>query len=1711
MYIKVHLRVFIGSSMKLRKPEFVNSFTMINNIQAFISQFVRMGSLKTFIISVILCTFGAYGAVAQNYERTTPHDQSGDMPRFEVSSAVTGSDGTMFMIDRRNGNLFVFDKEGVLKNTVNEFRGEPGSVGLRRPVAIALDHSNRLFIADDRNNEVYAIDSETFELLMKIGDRGRGPGEFRNIVDITVDHDGYLYVLDDSNERIDIFDQDGNFINWITGLTQNIPREFNNPVSIGIDGLNYLYVLETRPGRVHKLNMAGNHELTFAQFSESMNRVKSMVVFDNGHFAVLEEDTGAFNFFNSGGELLQRSGRQGRNPSPGIFREATKIVRSLQNPHELHIIDPGANVVQTYSYDYEPDDPTLRIDKFEVTTDREPVSAFHDAVFTENGRVYLIPEGNQSEVVALDLETRDVIFRVPVDQAHRLATDDDANLYVLDTHRRSREVKVFNNRGIFQFSVGQEISDPFRDPDDLVVLSDRSIVVADYRRESLYRWSGSGVFQSRMNMSDYGLESFKRLRADSQDNVYILDGDEKTIYRFKLDEGVRYPVVLSVYGLDPSSGKSEILWFDIDKSDQIHIFNEDTHQYHLYSWKIGGERTQYPQLQFRTGREGSDNRSFNRAQAVALNPYLMEFHVTQNRGRDVRTLGLLRRPPQPDIDQFYATVEDGFLKLSMISTGDVIVTGLAVEPEGSGHADADARWHQSGESVLLKNEAQSDQLLQYRISAESFGSFSQPSEPFYDYFGLAKYYASNSDFDSAFEQVVRAMDYYNLNEASQAAVAELLAGWGETVSRRGDGRLATLILRKTSALADDESDVHERIAQAFKELFNTKARRGEYAAIIRNLDNIKGIESQLVRDETLPELLGIAGNLTESNSENRISQGLRIYSQLAGWHPSNAEIPYLQGTAHFRLFEALNRGNAPYHVMNLRLNQALSATERGLAMIEDKGDLYNDTRLLELRIKTEMRNFTAVIDTAEKELSEQVPGLDESYVAQYYTLAGNAMMQTGDYSGAVYNFTMLLQLDEDNEEYLNYLAMAYLNNEQPEEARTMFRQLHIGNPDAAEYVGWIGQAEYELGNYAEATYQLEQAIEMNPKKIEFYGMLARAYFADRKYNESLEKFEISLSELRSSLEEARNRQAPQQVTRGLRDEISTNLLLYGRANMRMRNYARATSIFEELTDMHSDNGEYWYELGEAYRNNGAVYNAEDAFFRASNLDSGNDQFRRAYDSARETSDSYAAGQDPVRILNMNIDPIFPSLYRNYASSQSIGEMLVENNTEQVIANARLELSIGRFGAETLTVDLPVLSPRSNTSVPLFVSLDESILRNSSDQTVQLSAEIKYTHDGSERSATNSTNAVVHRRSAISWSDKRSLAAFISPGNDKIRSYVSSLNASFSGVADFDLPENIVRAIRVYTGLNNSGFVYQLDPNIGTRLQTGVLDDIQYPIETLQIKSGECDDFVTLFANLLESQGIRTAYIDVPGHVFFAFDTELSPLDIETQGLDPDRFIIRSDRVWMPVETTLIGRAPFHEAWRSGSDRWNEEFRAGNMPQLVAFEAAWRIYEPANFTPEGADLEFEINPEMEAEYENILRRIFDDINQGKKDHLYTRLQADPENLYLLNRYGVLLARSGDQDEAYELFNTALEINPQNASVHNNLANLYFQKRDYVRATHHYLSATQADESNPLLYVNLSRAYLELGNLSSADEAFSNAVALDETIKDLYDFIYNRINP
>jgi len=186
----------------------------------------------------------------------------------------------------------------------------------------------------------------------------------------------------------------------------------------------------------------------------------------------------------------------------------------------------------------------------------------------------------------------------------------------------------------------------------------------------------------------------------------------------------------------------------------------------------------------------------------------------------------------------------------------------------------------------------------------------------------------------------------------------------------------------------------------------------------------------------------------------------------------------------------------------------------------------------------------------------------------------------------------------------------------------------------------------------------------------------------------------------------------------------------------------------------------------------------------------------------------------------------------------------------------------------------------------------------------------------------SAEIMVHNRNA--WNGEiDKLGFFVTPDDEKVlqlrRKFLREKKPEDSTAAG-----NLAAAETIFAALGKMGLQYQRDPNIPFYRD----DRVQFATETIALRHGDCDDLVVLYASLLESTGINTAFVEVKdpqkesAHLYLLFDSGLLASESSMISSNEKRFIIRENTrgqsvIWIPVETTLVARG-FEEAWKTGA-------------------------------------------------------------------------------------------------------------------------------------------------------------------------------------------------
>jgi len=190
--------------------------------------------------------------------------------------------------------------------------------------------------------------------------------------------------------------------------------------------------------------------------------------------------------------------------------------------------------------------------------------------------------------------------------------------------------------------------------------------------------------------------------------------------------------------------------------------------------------------------------------------------------------------------------------------------------------------------------------------------------------------------------------------------------------------------------------------------------------------------------------------------------------------------------------------------------------------------------------------------------------------------------------------------------------------------------------------------------------------------------------------------------------------------------------------------------------------------------------------------------------------------------------------------------------------------------------------------------------------------------------------VIHNRNA--WNGEiDKLHLYLDTENPDIRAFARSAALAVeeqSGVY-------IQRAAAIFNRLAELGIQYLPDPNIPFYQD----DRVQFADETLDLGSGDCDDLTVLYASMLESIGIQTAFVQVRdpekeiAHLYVILNTGATLENSHVVSSNEKRFIVRENSagvntIWLPVETTMLDQ-DFESAWTFAATAWLKEAQLRN--------------------------------------------------------------------------------------------------------------------------------------------------------------------------------------
>jgi tetratricopeptide (TPR) repeat protein len=254
--------------------------------------------------------------------------------------------------------------------------------------------------------------------------------------------------------------------------------------------------------------------------------------------------------------------------------------------------------------------------------------------------------------------------------------------------------------------------------------------------------------------------------------------------------------------------------------------------------------------------------------------------------------------------------------------------------------------------------------------------------------------------------------------------------------------------------------------------------------------------------------------------------------------------------------------------------------------------------------------------------------------------------------------------------------------------------------------------------------------------------------------------------------------------------------------------------------------------------------------------------------------------------------------------------------------------------------------------------------------------------------------------------------------------------------------------------------------------------------------------------MLESIGVETAFITVPGHIFMAFSTEMSSKDAASQLLEARDLIIRDNQVWIPIEVTERD-GDFLRAWQVGAQQWRQ-YSAEDEAGFYPVRQAWSVYEPVGSPGIEMQLEAPAEPDVLGRYEKSKDAYLAQIVFPKIQDLERRVSWTRSDVPRLNKLGILYAQFGDPDKATEVFERILTLGEYIPTLIN-LGNVAYMMEDWMTALDYYERAQRRRPQDATIKLNIARAHHAMENYGLVKRLYQDIQKQDPALAERFAYL------
>lgn len=257
--------------------------------------------------------------------------------------AVTPA-GEVMIADGLANRVIHFSADGTLREVVSQV----GDQTLSNPIAVHVDSSGRLWVADSGNARIVVRASDgSLERVIK----PELPGDHRiDITDIAPTPDGAaVWIADNDNHRLIRMDLK-------SGATASFGRrgeslgQFHYPFMLALRRLGDILITDVINGRVVQLNSSGQPARSVAEYGVEMGqlyRPKGIVTDRNDNIWVSDSVLGVIQVFNPDGGIIDAL----RDSNGKVLRLETPMGLALDDDENLFVVEMTSARVRKFRID----------------------------------------------------------------------------------------------------------------------------------------------------------------------------------------------------------------------------------------------------------------------------------------------------------------------------------------------------------------------------------------------------------------------------------------------------------------------------------------------------------------------------------------------------------------------------------------------------------------------------------------------------------------------------------------------------------------------------------------------------------------------------------------------------------------------------------------------------------------------------------------------------------------------------------------------------------------------------------------------------------------------------------------------------------------------------------------------------------------------------------------------------------------------------------------------------------------------------------------------------------------------------------------------------------------------------------------------------------------------------------------------------------------